>query len=325
MNSLFSPLIQDFDASLAGWAVPERLGVLDPPAPVPLPWDCARQAGVSVEVWPLDRVHEVISGNKWFKLKYNLLSALENGCSRIASCGGAYSNHLHALAWAGRELGLPTWAAIRGEELALQQNATLNDLRDWGMCLTFVSRERYRQWRAQGWAFFPTDNTLNVPEGGDNFLGVLGCISLAQAVSSRDYTQVHLACGTGCTFLGMRLGLPVRMAVTGWCTLKGNWQSQVMQQRLQHYSMGAPTGKWQLLSVGDQRRFGHRDTALSTFMQTFTAETGILLDPVYTGRMLWGLQQQLLQGKVAPGSRLLVIHSGGLQGQRAQADQLQNG
>lgn len=313
MNPLFSSLVSHYEARLIATGIPQRLGLGALCEPVPLRWTLASQAGVSVDVLPLDQLHPVISGNKWFKLKYNLLAAHEQGCVRLASCGGARSNHLHALAWAGKSLGLSTWAAIRGEELSAVDNATLRDVSAWGMSLQFVSRQRYREWREQGWAFFDEAGTFNIPEGGDNFLGVLGCISLAAMLDAEAYDQVHVAGGTGCTFLGLRVGLPAKVAVVGYSMLKGEWQQEVMASRLRQWSYGGRLGAWGW-DIDSSRRFAQTNPALVTFMQAFTAETGCLLDPVYTGPMMMRLGQRLQREEVVPGSRLLVVHSGGLQG-----------
>lgn len=313
MNPLFSSLISHYETRLIASGIPQRLGLGAPCEPQPLRWDIAARAGVSVDVLPLDRLHPVISGNKWFKLKYNLLAAHEQGCVRLASCGGARSNHLHALAWAGKSLGLSTWAAIRGDELSATDNATLRDLSAWGMSLQFVSRQRYREMREQGWAFFDDTHTFNIPEGGDNFLGVLGCMSLAAMIEANTYDQVHVAGGTGCTFLGLRVGLPARVAVMGYSMLKGDWQQAAMASRLRQWSDGVPLGVW-AWDVDSSRRFAQANAALTAFMRAFSAETGLLLDPVYTGPMFMRLGHYLQQDAVVPGSRLLVVHSGGLQG-----------
>jgi 1-aminocyclopropane-1-carboxylate deaminase len=313
MNPLFSSLVSHYETRLIATGIPQRLGLGAPCEPLPLYWSLAAQAGVSMDVLPLDRLHPVISGNKWFKLKYNLLAAHEQGCVRLASCGGARSNHLHALAWAGKSLGLSTWAAIRGEELSATDNATLRDVSAWGMSLQFVSRQRYREMREQGWAFFDATDTYNIPEGGDNFLGVLGCMSLAAMIDVDAYEQVHVAGGTGCTFLGLRVGLPAKVTVVGYSMLKGGWQQAAMASRLRQWSDDVPLGAW-VWDVDSSRRFAQTNAALKAFMQAFSAETGLWLDPVYTGPMFMRLGQRLQRGAVAPGSRLLVVHSGGLQG-----------
>lgn len=313
MNPLFSSLISYYEARLAMTGISQRLGLAARCEPVALHWESAAQAGVAIDVLPLDRLHAVISGNKWFKLKYNLLLAQERGCTRLASCGGARSNHLHALAWAGRCLGISTWGAIRGEELSAADNATLRDLSAWGMSLQFVSRQHYREWRQRGWAFFDEADTFNIPEGGDNFLGVLGCVSLATMIDADVYSQVHVAGGTGCTFLGLRVGLPARVAVTGYSMLKGDWQQTAMASRIQAWCYGYRPGPW-CWDVDASRRFAQTHPPLTTFMQHFTAETGLVLDPVYTGPLFMRLVRRLEQGGVRRGSRLLVVHSGGLQG-----------
>lgn len=319
MNPLFSSLLSSYETRLYEAGIPQRLGLGAPGnlptlAPVPLSWSVASRAGVDIDLLPLDQLHPVISGNKWFKLKYNLLVAAEQGRNRLASCGGAHSNHLHALAWAGQQLGWQTWAAVRGEELSGADNPTLVDLQHWGMALEFVSRQRFRYWREQGWGFFDDALTLNIPEGGDNYLGILGCMSLAALVPPH-YAQVHVACGTGCTFLGLRIGLPARVGVVGYSMLRGDWQQAAMRTRLAQWSFGAPPGAWSL-AVDTRQRFGRTDAALLDFMAEFACETGVLLDPVYTGNVFWRMAQRLRAGEWALGTRLLVIHSGGLQGRR---------
>lgn len=318
MNAIFSPLISLYESRLEALGVAQRLGLAAMPSPEPLAWSQAARANVAVDVLPLDRLHPIISGNKWFKLKYNLLHALEHQCVRLASCGGAHSNHLHALAWASKALGLPAWAAVRGDELSANASPTLSDVQHWGMELEFVSREIYREMRARGGVFFEEMQIHNIPEGGDNFLGMLGCVSLAALCHEQAYDEIHVACGTGCTFLGLRLGLPERVTVVGHSALKGNWQYAEMQRRLSQWGEGRGHGPWRMWSE-NSRRFGKQTRWLAMFMQTFLEETGLALDSVYTGPMLWRLSQQLAAGEVSAGSRLLVIHSGGLQGLRAQA------
>lgn len=316
MNSFFAPLIAHHESRLQALGVPQRLGLAADIRPEPLVWSVASHAGVAIDVLPLDRLHPVMSGNKWFKLKYNLLHALEQRHERLASCGGAYSNHLHALAWAGRALGLPTWGAVRGEELSSAASPTLQDLEQWGMQLAFVSREAYRDLRAKGGVFFEDASTLNIPEGGDNFLGMLGCVSLASEHNWSAYDEVHLACGTGCTFLGMRLGLSANVKLVGHSALKGDWQHADMQRRLTQWGDDHRHGPWQIWSERS-RRFGQRTRWLEQFMLVFSTETGLALDPVYTGPMFWRLSQQLVAGDIPQGRRLLVVHSGGLQGARS--------
>ena len=313
INSLFSPLIDFYDQQLLAAGVQQRLGLAAVGAPFCLGWTIAAQAGVTIEVLPLDAIHAVISGNKWFKLQYNLLFALQQGKTHLASCGGAHSNHLHALAWAGKTLGFSASAVVRGEEWANAETPTLRDVREWGMQLHCISRQQFRQWRDERWSGLQTAETLLLPEGGDNFLGVLGCIAMARLVPLQRYAQVHVACGTGCTWLGLRLGLPASVEVVGHSMLKGAWQRAELQARLASWSNGARPGPWRL-EQQQKQRFAQTDNVLLDFMEAFTAETGVMLDPVYTGPLFWRLATLLQSGVVERGQRWLVIHSGGLQG-----------
>ncbi len=211
----------------------ESIDVLDKPFPVQsvnTPWLCA--AGASLDILRLDELDSEISGNKWYKLKHNMLTAKQQGKSAILSFGGAWSNHIHALAAAAHRFGMPTIGVIRGEP-GEPLSATLTDAVNWGMRLHYLSRSDYR--RKHEVAFLNTllsqlglspQEVHVVPEGGSNDQGVQGCreILAAGGISSERYDEIWLACGTGATLAGVALTAAKSMPgtqVKGVAVLKG--------------------------------------------------------------------------------------------------------
>lgn len=298
--------------------VPEIVasGLLQTPRIEPLEWEAASAAGVRVSVLRLDRLHHTISGNKWFKLKFNLLLAKQAGHQCVMSMGGAWSNHLHALAWAGPLFGLKVKAVIRGEELHSQSNALLRDLHELGVGLEFVSRSRYRQYRMQSPL---VDGCAVIPEGGDNLEGVLGATTMIpwKTVAEHGVSQVLMALGTGCSLAGACLSAPLGMRLTGVSALKGQWVSAAFSERMQNrvLSQFSPTN-WQIDDLHHGGGFARADDCLLSFIHHFADNTGLNLDPVYTGKAMMALLDRVATGDIPAGSHVLFVHSGGLQGNR---------
>lgn len=278
-----------------------------------------RSAGVSLRILRLDQVHPLLTGNKWYKLRLNLQAAREQGYSTVLSFGGAYSNHLHALAAAGRLLGFRTIGVIRGE-IVEPLNPTLAFAQERGMELHAVSRTDYRdktspEFLAQLTERFGT--CFVIPEGGGNEAGVLGCTEIARSLHwSADATDrlVTLACGTGATMAGILAGLTEPCQVMGFSALKGGeFLEQQVRDFLRVIQKPDP-GNWH---INTQWHFGGyaRTTAeLLTFIQDFTERTGVPVEPLYTGKMMFGLYAMLAAGDIARGSEIIAIHTGGLQG-----------
>lgn len=276
--------------------------------------------GVSLSIKRDDLLHPVISGNKWRKLKYPLNDALRRGADTIVSMGGAYSNHLHALAYAGRELGLKTAAFVRGERPA-RLNPTLLDLLEWGMELRFVSREEYRGLRAYREWHDPPDRQSGqywLPEGG---AGELAWQGVAEAVAEIDtpYDILALACGTGTTLAGA-VGAVGAVApgaeIVGVPALKGGeFLYRDIRERLS--VQGRPdSGGWRLWLDYHFGGFARTTPELLAFIAAFEARHGIELEPVYTGKLLYAVYDRLQTGDFQAGQHVVVWHSGGLQGKR---------
>ena len=165
--------VAEYEQSLQQWPELVASGLLAEPAIQSLSLPLFAQQDVQVDVLRADLLHPLISGNKWFKLKYNLLQARAQGCRSLLSFGGAWSNHLHALAFVAQQVGMRSVGIVRGEELDANANPMLQDAERWGMQLEFVSRQRYREWTRDGWQAADA-RTWVIPEGGDNQPGVLG-------------------------------------------------------------------------------------------------------------------------------------------------------
>ncbi len=311
---MFFPPHSDLEHFLQQMPVLVDSGLLQSPIVESLSYPLFVAHDVQVDVLRLDRLHPVISGNKWFKLKYNLVHALRNGQHTLLSFGGAWSNHLHALAFAAQLTGLKCRGLVRGEELDANANPMLQDAQRWGMQLEFVTRSRYRD-MTRGEFVADDPGVCVIPEGGDNALGVLGCMSLLPADTGELFDQVWLPVGTGCTFAGVRLALPPSVRVQGVSVLAGEWPRQQMEQRLRQWRL--PAGSpWHLLTDYHQGGYGRVSAPLLSFIAEFGDNTGLQLDPVYTGKALFALCDQVRQKKIPAGSRVLFIHTGGLQGVR---------
>ena len=277
------------------------------------------QRSVQVGLLRLDCLGGGLSGNKWFKLKYNLQFALQQGYRRILSFGGTYSNHLHALAWAGNQLGLETIGIVRGEP-AYADNPTLSDVRRWGMQCVFVDRQTYRLRRQPDFLTslheaYP--ECWIVPEGGSNALALSGCgeILANSAVQSWQPDCIVLACGTGGTLAGMLSASP-NQRFLGIPVLKNaGFLEKEIQQLLQHNGYSS-VADWQLDLAGAFGGYGKVSEELRAFIRRFQCDTGIELDAIYTGKMMLRLMQLVEAGHFAAGSKILALHTGGLQGNR---------
>ena len=280
-------------------------------------------AGIELLMRRDDLIDQELSGNKFYKLFFNLRDAYEQGFTQVLSFGGAYSNHLHALAAAGNRYGFSTFGVVRGERPA-QLSPTLSDAEEWGMQLIFISRTDYRarttpdviaDLQASYGRFYV------IPEGGANLAGARGMQVLGQALEQQlkgDYTSVCVACGTGTSLAGLAAGIDIAKPAVGFSVLKGEGGlgDAVANTYCQLRPLGAGAN-WRLITGFHAGGYGkkHPDYLLQ-FWQNFERDTGIPLDPVYTVKMLWGINFLAQQGYWPRGSRIVAIHSGGLQGRR---------
>ncbi|AFZ58425.1 1-aminocyclopropane-1-carboxylate deaminase/D-cysteine desulfhydrase [Anabaena cylindrica FACHB-243] len=280
----------------------------------------ADNAGVELYVLRLDMMHPQVNGNKWFKLKYNLLEAKAKNLSTLLTFGGAYSNHIFATAAAGNLFGFRTIGVIRGEE-TLPLNPTLSFAVEKGMHLVYVNRQTYRQRdtnQLQEELKQRFGEVFIIPEGGCNLNGVHGCREILKTTTGFD--TICLACGTATTLAGIVLSSNLEQRVIGFPVLKGgDFLTREIHSLLQNYlvsDLSIPvdfTASWELVCDYHFGGYAKVNEELIRFCQSFNKEHGILLDYVYTGKMFYGVIDLLQQGYFQPG-RILLIHTGGLQG-----------
>lgn len=291
--------------------------------------DLFREKQVRVFLKRDDMIHPFISGNKWRKLKYLLKDAGQQGKKRLVTFGGAYSNHLLATAAAGARSGFDTSGFVRGEEV-LPLNDTLFLCRQFGMNLVYVSRERYAHDKAGLFdEYFKGDPLAYViDEGGTGSLAMRGCAELLDELDET-FDHIVLACGTGTTAAGLLEGITERnlpTRVEGIAVLKNAgfleqdiWSLAGMPLLSPDTGSKSPVtdpAGYRLTLHLDFHHGGYAKTSpgLTGFMRDFHQGTGILLDPVYTGKMVYALFELIRNGCFVPGSKVLAIHTGGLFG-----------
>ena len=310
--------------------------------------------GVELFVKRLDMIDDVISGNKAYKLRLNITDMLQAQSSsgvepvRMASFGGAYSNHIHALAAAGHHLGIKTIGFIRGDDprgegrsLPVSSCATspltnpslpslsptLEDALSWGMELIFLSRSDYRlradpHWLAQLQQRY--GSFYLIPEGGSNVLGAKGCGQIIQELNTQldgQFDTVCVACGTGTTLAGMSMVLESHQRILGFPVLKGAkfLENDILALQAE---MGGERDNWQLLYDYHGGGYARFDARLVAFMDHLENFSGIKTEPIYTAKVFDAVFRLNKEKWFAKGSRVVVIHTGGLQGLRGMDERI---
>lgn len=262
-----------------------------------------------------DELHPHVSGNKYRKLKYNLLEARDKGHETLLTFGGAYSNHIAALAYAGKMHGLRTIGIIRGEELQgredlIRSNPTLSFAREQGMRLEFISRDLYRnkaEPEFEGLLREKFGDVYFVPEGGTNELAVEGCREILTD-EDREFDHICVPVGTGGTISGLILSAGPHQTVLGFPSLKADF----LEGEISKYAIPGPN--WSLIKEYHFGGYAKVNEKLISFINRFYRSTTIPLDPVYTGKMMYGIVDLIKKNHFAKNSRILAIHTGGLQG-----------
>lgn len=262
-----------------------------------------------IDILRLDVLHPVVSGNKWYKLKYNIESAQEAGKHTLLTFGGGYSNYLIAAATAAKIFGMKSIGIVRGHYPAL--TPTLKACVDEGMQLVFVTQEEYNLKEDEDWLQKLSDtygHPLIIPEGGANKEGRRGAEEIASFIPA-SYSHICLSAGTGTTLIGIRNALPDEQKVYGYVPMKNG--SYIMDEILSYLHAGKTV---QLFDDWHFGGFGKIKPELTEFMYDFYKINGIPLDRVYTAKMMYGIQAQLKQDVFPPEAKILCIHTGGLQG-----------
>ena len=283
-----------------------------------------RQAGVRLLIKRDELLRmgpeQALSGNKWRKLQYNLQAARDQGMETLLTFGGAYSNHIAAVAAAGATFGFHTIGCIRGERPE-GLNPTLRFAEACGMKLQFISRSAFRE------KYNPDfQNRLSeefgsfylLPEGGTNALAILGCRSIVEEVEQQTpYFPDYWCCslGTGGTFAGIITALNGRAKAIGFSALKGDFLAGEVAQLLQSSPLwGDKRGTWEVNGDFHFGGYAKFEPYLIDFINGFYQQHGIALDPIYTGKLFYGLFQLIEQRYFPKGSTVLAVHTGGLQG-----------
>jgi len=271
----------------------------------------------TIDIWIKreDLLHAEISGNKYRKLRYNVEEANRQGYKTLLTFGGAFSNHIAATAAAGKELGFKTIGIIRGDELAhlenvFEVNPTLKFAKSKGMEFKFVSRTDYRLKETE--AFI--ENLKNefgsfylVPQGGTNEWAVKGCEEILTP-DDDEFDYISCAIGTGGTISGIINTAKSHQKVLGFPALKDDF----LENEIKKY---VPSNKnWELIKNYHFGGFAKVNETLIQFINEFKIQTNIQLEPVYTGKMMFGIVDLFNKGYFLPNVKILAIHTGGLQG-----------
>lgn len=272
--------------------------------------DFLRHKNIRLGLLRIDKVHPVISGNKWFKLRENIRMAQEGRYAALLTFGGAYSNHLVATAAAAQAMSIPSKGIVRGLHARDHLTPTLEACRDMGMELHFVSREEYGRKEEADYLEalsrkFP--DTYFIPEGGNNQYGIAGAAAIAALVPANAH-HVAVAIGTGTTFAGIRNNLPDTVNMIGFPVMKGG------DYLGSHISSVCTSGNWQLNSDYHFGGFAKHQPALISFMNDFYNAHRIPLDFVYTAKMMYGIYELIQNDAFSEDAEIIAIHTGGLQG-----------
>jgi 1-aminocyclopropane-1-carboxylate deaminase len=266
-----------------------------------------------------DLIHPIISGNKWRKLKYLLKDASASGKTHLVTFGGAYSNHLLATAAAAAKFGFKATGIVRGEEV---NNDTLFLCTLHGMDLIFTDRESYRNKSALFDKYFSDNHSAYfINEGGASVLGAKGCRELTNELTD-NYDHIFCACGTGTTAAGIINGLTTVGSTTRFHGVPVLKNGQFLRTEISKYLASATD--YDLHTEYHFGGYGKVKDELIRFVKDFTSSTGILIEPVYTGKMLFALYDMASKNMFAPGSKILAIHTGGLWGLLGMKDKFRS-
>ena len=267
--------------------------------------------GIELHIKREDLIHPYISGNKYRKLKYNLLEAKKQGYDTLLSFGGAFSNHIAAVAYAGKKFGFKTIGIIRGDELQLEitRNPTLKYANECGMHFKFIERSLYRYKNSE--EFLESlkrdfGRFYLIPEGGTNTMAIKGC---EEILTETDVQFDFICCsvGTGGTIAGLINSIKPNQKIIGFPALKGDFlKNEILKF--------AKNKNWNLASNYHFGGYAKVTKELIEFINGFKKHTGIQLDPVYTGKMMFGIYDMIKKGHFKQKSKILAIHTGGIQG-----------
>lgn len=263
-----------------------------------------------------DKIHPLVSGNKFRKLKYNLEEAKNQQQKTLLTFGGAFSNHIVATAVAGNVNGFKTIGIIRGNELGknlentLANNTTLREAYKNGMGFVFVSREVYKDKTNENFIHQINEKFGDfylIPEGGTNTFAIKGCEEILTKDDSK-FDYICCAVGTGGTIAGLINSAKKHQKIIGFPALKGHF----LTDEIKKYTIR--NDHWNLQTEYHFGGYGKYNVDLIRFINEFKKETSVLLDPIYTGKMMFGILDIIKKNRFPKNSKILAIHTGGIQG-----------
>ncbi|MCC6599286.1 MAG: 1-aminocyclopropane-1-carboxylate deaminase/D-cysteine desulfhydrase [Crocinitomicaceae bacterium] len=322
MNHLLSGISEDkvsCDLSLMAKIFFEKINIAEPTT------QRIKLGGREVDVRRLDLIHPDINGNKWYKLKYNLERVLREPHKTILTFGGPWSNHIYSTASAAHLLDIQSIGIIRGAE-PMHWSETLKYAKSCGMQLVFISKTAYSEKETEdfrAWLHEEYGSFTLIPEGGADFFGVSGCIEILQPDDLTKYDIICCACGSGATAAGLLIGSGEEQEVVAFSAMKGGsfLKNEILKQVNKVFMNLEVTAGFdkKIRVVTDYHfgGFGKWNKELLDFMKDFQERYGIPLDQVYTGKMMYGLVDMIEKEKIDVNKRILVIHTGGLQGTKS--------
>jgi len=265
---------------------------------------------VRILVKRIDKINSSVSGNKWYKLKYNMLEAKRMGVNKVLTFGGAYSNHIIATAIAAKENGFASIGIIRGNQ-NIHDNPTISLAKDYGMNIYYIDRSQYEN---KEHAYFLNDlisrfgSFYMIPEGGTNKFGVMG----AQEIIDHNDTSNYICCpvGTGGTISGIINSSDSSQIIIGFSAIR-NYND--LEKKINMYTSKK---NWHLINKYVLGGYARINPSLIKFINNFYIDTGVALDAIYTGKMMMGILDLISKDYFKEGSSILVIHSGGMQGNK---------
>jgi 1-aminocyclopropane-1-carboxylate deaminase len=277
-------------------------------SPQDVPIQRVQFAGLIFDILRLDKIHQGASGNKFFKLKYNFLEAEKNGYKNILTFGGAFSNHIVATAISARACGFHSIGIIRGDKVT---NPTLKLAMRYGMELHFIAREEYREKDSLDFIEklqIRFHNPYIIPEGGTNKKAVLGTTEIHNFIP-KHYNFIAACFGTGGTLAGLIEGKEDHQKIMGFSVLKGDWAKDELKNLTSNTQ-----SNWDMTMQYHFGGYAKWKQELIDFIMEFYEKTSVPLDPIYTGKMMYGLMMEWKKDNISSDDHILAIHSGGLQG-----------
>ncbi len=276
-----------------------------------------KEHNINLHLLRCDLNHPDISGNKWFKLKYNLEQAKKNQQKALLTFGGAFSNHIAATASAAKEFGFSSIGIIRGEEHS-NLNPTLKFASECGMELHYVSRTLYQD-KQELYNYvnvlYSDRNFYLIPEGGANEFGIKGCMEITNSIPI-DFDFVCAPCGTGTTLAGMILSLKNDQRAIGFQVLKGDdyIKNEVVNWLTKYIGSDEQKNNWEINQDYHFGGYAKVNQKLKDFILEFEQNNNVPLDYIYTGKMMFGIYDLIQKGYFKNGETIVAIHTGGLQG-----------